>query len=346
MPGKSRSPAPVKKTAPVKVASKKVTKAAPKAAPKQASRSRSRTPVKKAAPAKPRSSNKKRSTSRSTTPVKVAPKTTNVRKFYTVGEDNSILTAWAAKGTKTVTELAKSLASSLNRSEESVRDRVKRYISKLNQTDVKRISAAAKKTPNHHIHFVTDKQGGGSKTIGNICADDPTVNLKNASSHKKAKVSSKSPVKERTPTPTKARASSNKKASRSPAPKVAVSKSPAPKSPSPKAKVVAAKFLVKRQPAKRVSTTNLSRSQSKNTTPVKSQKKVKGGRSQSKGKSAKKRDHGNVDGNLMSRVDSFLDTMNSKAAYDVRRNAQVLAQFVRGFSSNFGVEVNDVQSSC
>ena len=95
-----------------------------------------------------------------------------------------------------MSDIAKRLGKELDRSDESIRDRIKRYLSKLNQSDGVKLAEAAKKTPNHHIHFVNDKQGHPFKCIGSIGADDPapkmfTVN----SSAVKNKKASPSPKK-------------------------------------------------------------------------------------------------------------------------------------------------------
>ena len=87
----------------------------------------------------------------------------------------------------TVSEISKKLGSQLERSDESIRDRIKRYLSKLNNSDEAKLAEAAKKTPNHHIHFVNDKQGHPFKTIGKISSEDPLVNLR-ASAAKKPTV--------------------------------------------------------------------------------------------------------------------------------------------------------------
>jgi hypothetical protein len=170
---KSRSRTPVSKVTPTKKANQSATKGRKVSA----SKSRSTTPVaKKAAPAKKSASN-----SRSVTPVKTAQKSAakpegGARKFYTVREDYQVYSAWQ-EGTKknsTVSDISKKLAALLGRSEESVRDRIKRYLSKLNAGDESKLKDASKKTPNHHIHFVNDKQGHPWKCIGKITSDDPS----------------------------------------------------------------------------------------------------------------------------------------------------------------------------
>ena len=189
---KSRSRTPVTKVTPAKKATKT------SARKSSASKSRSTTPVQKklAVPAKKVNNAQKKtsvSNSRAVTPVKTvakpATKSENPRKFYTVYEDNRIYKVWqqGTKNNSTVSDISKNLAKELGRSEESVRDRIKRYLSKLNSGDESRLVSAAKATPNHHIHFVNDKQGHPWKTIGKITSDDPSFNFK-ASSQKKVVV--------------------------------------------------------------------------------------------------------------------------------------------------------------
>ena len=189
MPKGSRSRTPAKKTTPKKSAgASKGRKATP------TGKSRSRTPASKKSGVKAASGNKR---SASNTPVKSksTAKVDNQRKFYTVKEDFTIFKAWkdGSKKNKTVSDISKTLANDLSRSEESVRDRIKRYLSKLGAQDESRIADAAKKTPNHHIHFVNDKQGHPFKTIGSITENDPSFNFK--SGNKKEEKKPKSPAK-------------------------------------------------------------------------------------------------------------------------------------------------------
>ena len=169
MPKGSRSRTPVQKEGKAVAKPRKAT---------PTGKSRSKTPTAKKSNAKPQRS-------ASNTPVKApksATKSDNQRKFYTVKEDNTIFSAWkaAVAAKTTVSEVAKKLAGEMNRSEESVRDRIKRYLSKLNANDQKRLATAAKSTPNHHISFVADKQGGQFKAIGSINEGEPGPNFKSA----------------------------------------------------------------------------------------------------------------------------------------------------------------------
>lgn len=118
----------------------------------------------------------------------------SARKFYTVKEDYLIYQTYkdGKSNNITVSDMSKHLASKLGRSEESVRDRIKRYLSKLNfsnSTESTGLEKASKNTPHYHIHFVNDKRGPPFKMIGNISPSDPLVHLKAASALKEKKQS-------------------------------------------------------------------------------------------------------------------------------------------------------------
>ena len=92
-------------------------------------------------------------------------------KFYTIGEDSQIIDALRKADPKTTkSSVAKELAESLNRSLESVRDRIKRYITKLSAADAKEIQKAAKKNPEHYAYF---KGGDAIKKLEKISAEEP-----------------------------------------------------------------------------------------------------------------------------------------------------------------------------
>lgn len=94
-------------------------------------------------------------------------------KFYTVGEDSQILDALRKADNKTTkSALAKEMAHILNRSVESVRDRIKRYITKLSASDAKEIQKVAKKNPDHYAYF---KGGEGTKKLEQISANEPFI---------------------------------------------------------------------------------------------------------------------------------------------------------------------------
>lgn len=310
---KSRSRTPVSKATPTKKAKGSATKGKKASA----SKSRSTTPVPKK---QVKSSNKRSaSNSKSVTPVKTAQKSAakgegSARKFYTVAEDHKVYACWqtGTKKNQTVSDISKQMAAALGRSEESVRDRIKRYLSKLNQADETKLRDAAKKTPNHHIHFVNDKQGHPWKCIGKITSDDPS--FFKASSAKKV-VATTSAKKA---SPAKAARSSSK----SPAPKAKASKSPAKGS-----------AMRKRTPEK------------SQATPVKSAKKTKTAeKSASKSPVPTFTVKGVNDKELQGKVAAFLGGLNSKSGADVKKNAEVLAEVVKGFSSSYGVELSDVMT--
>jgi hypothetical protein len=53
---------------------------------------------------------------------------------------------------------------------------------------------------------------------------------------------------------------------------------------------------------------------------------------------------GAVDKDLQAKVNTFLTGLNSKSNADVKKNAEVLAEVVKGFSSSYGVELSDVMT--
>ena len=60
----------------------------------------------------------------------------------------------------------------MGRSFESVRDRIKRYISKLSSADAKEILKQAKKNPAHYVYF---KGKDGNKKIEQVCKEEPLI---------------------------------------------------------------------------------------------------------------------------------------------------------------------------
>jgi len=68
----------------------------------------------------------------------------NHRNFFTVAEDNTILEFLTRNSELKMTAISKIMAQKLNRSTESVRDRIKKYLSKISEKDVKLIATAAK----------------------------------------------------------------------------------------------------------------------------------------------------------------------------------------------------------
>lgn len=97
-------------------------------------------------------------------------------RYYTVGEDSRILEALRAQDSNTTkSQLAIDLANSLDRSVESVRDRIKRYISKLSTADSKEVLKQAKKNPDNYLYF---KGKDGAKKIEKCGAEAPVLNTR------------------------------------------------------------------------------------------------------------------------------------------------------------------------
>lgn len=67
------------------------------------------------------------------------------RKFFTVEEDYAILNLYQKDNSKKSTrEIAEELSSKISHTQESIRDRIKRYISKLSSLDSELLKDAAK----------------------------------------------------------------------------------------------------------------------------------------------------------------------------------------------------------
>jgi hypothetical protein len=75
---------------------------------------------------------------------KSAAKASNQRKFFTVSEDFKIIDFMRRNPEIKVTAVAKAMGETLGRSSESIRDRIKRYLSKLSKKDLTKIGTAAK----------------------------------------------------------------------------------------------------------------------------------------------------------------------------------------------------------
>lgn len=107
-------------------------------------------------------------------PARSKAQTSNHRNFFTVREDWLILEHIKANPEEKITYAASVIAEELEgRSKESIRDRIKRYLSKISAGDQRKIQFAAKRTPGHHAHFTTDKSGGNRKAIKEITSSDP-----------------------------------------------------------------------------------------------------------------------------------------------------------------------------
>ena len=77
----------------------------------------------------------------------------------------------------------------LNRKQESVRDRIKRYLNKLSKSDKNEILREAKSSPNSYVYF--KKKSDGSRRIDKISDDAPTLNNRGFKQKKKKKRSTK-----------------------------------------------------------------------------------------------------------------------------------------------------------
>lgn len=79
------------------------------------------------------------------------------RTYYTLREDATIISAM--KDNKVDNKSLQELTKNLGRSYESVRDRVRRYLSQLSKDDQKLILKNAKKEPGNYVAFVQGKEG-------------------------------------------------------------------------------------------------------------------------------------------------------------------------------------------
>ena len=94
-------------------------------------------------------------------------------KFYTVGEDAQILDALRnVSETNNKSAVAKDLATRLQRTVESVRDRIKRYLANLSAADAKELQRVAKKSPGHFVHFSNDSE---TRRVDKIIEDEPSI---------------------------------------------------------------------------------------------------------------------------------------------------------------------------
>lgn len=86
---------------------------------------------------------KKKNTSRSLTRTP-SKKSKAKRRYFTVREDWTIISFIKKHPELKATSAAKKLGNMLNRSSESIRDRAKRYLTKISAKDQKKIQTAAK----------------------------------------------------------------------------------------------------------------------------------------------------------------------------------------------------------
>lgn len=142
-------------------------------------------------------SQKKKSTSREVTPAK---KTIKIeaqsgtrsknraakhaeKKYFTVLEDNTIIQYYKQhQGTQTVLQIAEALTKKVKHSEESIRDRIRKILTRLRHVDETLIAEEAKviigltykKNPDHYTH-VTRENARGRRTVSHFSSMTPTV---------------------------------------------------------------------------------------------------------------------------------------------------------------------------
>lgn len=99
--------------------------------------------------------------------------TQGAKKFFTIKEDLEILEEIKSNENKNKSEQAKTLAARLGRQVEAIRDRIKRYISKLSQSDQKELTKEAKRVPSYFIHF--KKNADGTRKIEKFSPHAPSL---------------------------------------------------------------------------------------------------------------------------------------------------------------------------
>lgn len=128
------------------------------------------------------STRKSGNVSRQPTPNKAVKKTRKIyksnpmaeRTHYTVREDAITLITMKQNPNETQNMMCQKLAEILNHSSESIRDRIKRYLSKLSKRDEKIIIEANQKIPDHYIYFMNDKSHN-KKNISHISIEPPLI---------------------------------------------------------------------------------------------------------------------------------------------------------------------------
>ena len=98
------------------------------------------------------------------------------RSYYTISQDSLILEK-LRKVSKSYTksQASKDLASQLNRSMESIRDRIKRYLAKLSVSDQKLILNNRRKNGNHYVHWNQRVGANGSRSILKLSVNRPAT---------------------------------------------------------------------------------------------------------------------------------------------------------------------------
>jgi len=110
-----------------------------------------------------------------------------VRNYFTLGEDLQIYDLWKSSSDQPLSNVAKRLAHELGRSVEAIRDRLKRYITKISPADQKELQQQAKKNPKHFIHFKANSDK--SKKIEKVSAVAPA--LQNRQFNRRPRISKK-----------------------------------------------------------------------------------------------------------------------------------------------------------
>ena len=97
-------------------------------------------------------------------------------RFYTVEEDAKIIRFVKEKnGEMSQVALAGELGALLKRTPESVRDRIKRYLSKLSAADTNKILDTAETSPNHFVYFKGNKK---RKQVEKIVEEEPNFQIR------------------------------------------------------------------------------------------------------------------------------------------------------------------------
>ncbi len=82
------------------------------------------------------------------------------RSFYTLKEDCTILKHLNKKNKdQTLSSIAQKAAKEIGRTVESVRDRIKRYLSSMSKSDQKMLHKNMKSYPNRYVTFFISKNG-------------------------------------------------------------------------------------------------------------------------------------------------------------------------------------------
>lgn len=86
---------------------------------------------------------------------------------------------------ETQSKIAEEFAAKFDKTKESIRDRIKRYLKKLSPSDQKEVLREAKKNPENYIHF--KKMGDVYRKIDKIDSKEPSIYNIKAQNKKKKK---------------------------------------------------------------------------------------------------------------------------------------------------------------